>query len=508
MNFHLPSLPQPADQRLAAVFRPGQTCWRMARADRVAVLAENDRYFACLAEALAQARRSILILGWQFDPRTRLTPDAGQAEARKSTIGHLLRRQVRERPELEVKLLIWQSPTPVALSQDFYPQLGRRWFDDHGQIRLVLDIPRPLGACHHQKVIVIDDRLAFCGGGDVSVDRWDNAFHDDDQPLRRRPNGTVYPARHETMLMVDGEAARALGDLARDRWQAATGETLAPVLASSASDPWPASARVDFSQTDIAIARTEPAWRGRAGVRESEALHLAAIEAARRLIYFENQYVTSPLLAAALGRRLEEADGPEVVIVTTAKSPSWFDRATMDPARSALIERLAQHDPHGRLSVWTPYSAGGRPIIVHAKVAIIDDSLLRVGSANLNNRSCGFDTECDLALVRPEGEGRIRAFRHEMLAHFIGCSPAAFAEAEAATPTVAQAIDRLNGAGRMRRLSGQAAGPLSRMMADFQLGDPFTPQDSWRPWRRRRLARLVRDQSSGPDRPKSITSGR
>ncbi len=35
--------------------------------------------------------------------------------------------------------------------------------------------------------------------------------------------------------------------------------------------------------------------------------------------------------------------------------------------------------------------------MVHSKVMIVDDGFLRVGSANLNNRSMGADTECDLA---------------------------------------------------------------------------------------------------------------
>src|SRR5690606_27720400 len=140
-------------------------------------------------------------------------------------------------------------------------------------------------------------------------------------------------------------------------------------------------------------ARTEPARRERSAVRENEALHLDGIRRARRLIYFENQYFTSPLIAAALAERLREPEGPEVVLVTTGSSPSWFDRTTMDTARSEVLYRLEEADVHGRFTAFAPHTAGGKRIIVHAKVSIYDDEVLRIGSTNLNNRSLGFDTE-------------------------------------------------------------------------------------------------------------------
>ena len=35
---------------------------------------------------------------------------------------------------------------------------------------------------------------------------------------------------------------------------------------------------------------------------------------------------------------------------------------------------------------------------VHAKLCIVDDELVRIGSANLCNRSMGLDAECDVTV--------------------------------------------------------------------------------------------------------------
>src|SRR5690606_137986 len=98
------------------------------------------------------------------------------------------------------------------------------------------------------------------------------------------------------------------------------------------------------------IARTEPRVRGRPEVRENEALHLESIRRAKRLIYLENQYFTSPIIAAALAERLAEPDGPEIVLISTGRSPSWFDGLTMDTARAEVLYRLEQADAYNRFS--------------------------------------------------------------------------------------------------------------------------------------------------------------
>ena len=475
-----------------ALLTPGDTSWRMERARRVGVLMENGAYFTALASSLAKAQRSVVILGWQFDPRTRLDPETAVGD-KHAEIGHMLRMLVNTRPDLDVRLLIWKSPLMIAASQGFYPHKAQAWFRKR-MVEFRLDSPGPIGACHHQKVIVIDDAVAFCGGGDISVDRWDSEAHMDGDPRRALPSGRIAAPRHETMCVVDGPAALALGDLARERWFRSTWER--PLPTPVEGDPWPDGVPVDFRDTPVAIARTEPAYNGRHEVRENERLHLEAIRQAKRLIYMENQYFTSPVIARALAERLAERGGPEVVLVTTGKSPSWFDSMTMDTARAEVLFRLEHADCQNRFYAFSPNTPAGERIIVHAKVTIVDDRILRIGSTNLNNRSLGFDTECDLAIAPDDAAGRqaIRRFRHRTIGHFIGIAPEAFEAAEAVMGSTGAAIQTFD-SGRMTVLGATPPSLIQRTIAEFQLGDPTSPQDSMRPWKRRN--RSQRSQAAG-----------
>jgi phosphatidylserine/phosphatidylglycerophosphate/cardiolipin synthase-like enzyme len=468
---------------------PGITCWRMARTDRLGVLMDSAAYFAAIKAAMLKAQRSIHLLGWAFDPATRLTPDE---DGHGVAAGPFLRDVACARPDLDVRVLIWKSALPIAASQHFFPHRARKCFKDT-PVHFRLDASVPMGACHHQKVLVIDDALAFCGGGDIGVDRWDSQSHKDDEPRRTMPWGERHGPRHEVMAMVDGPAAAAFGALFRERWRRDCGQAPPEPQADPAEDLWPDFVEPEFENIQIAIARTEPNWRDRGEVREIERLHLEAIAGARRLIYLENQYVTSPLVAEALARRLAEPDGPEVVIISTAAAPSWFDRMTMDGTRSHFLQTLLAADRYGRFSAFCPHTRKGKTIIVHSKVAIIDDRLLRIGSANLNNRSMGFDTECDLMAdlgETAEGSPERAAVAHvraRLIGHFLGRQASDFAHAYGRTGSVARAIEALDD-GPVRRLLPLRPKPLSpfgQLVATYHLGDPVQPADSWRPWRRK-----------------------
>ncbi|MBC7668199.1 MAG: hypothetical protein H7236_07020 [Gemmatimonadaceae bacterium] len=219
----------------------------------------------------------------------------------------------------------------------------------------MLDGRPPVGACHHQKMIVVDDALAFCGGGDIGPDRWDTPQHLGDGPRREktRRDNKDFDSRHEVMGLVDGEAAANLGELFRDRWRRATGETLQPCPPVK-SPRWPGPIPPAFHDITAGISRTGAAWKNYPQVRENEALHIASIRAAKACIYMENQYFTSPLIAAELAKRLKEAEGPEVILVSTEHSPSYFDQLTMDKTRLVFIQTLTSADRHGRLRVYSP----------------------------------------------------------------------------------------------------------------------------------------------------------
>ncbi len=498
------------DER-ASVLKPGQNCWRVETADRLALFIDNDEAFDALKPLLLAARRSIWILAWVFDPLTRLDPDRvkkSRDPEHADRIGLILRRQAALNPALDVRILTWDMPFPIAAAQMFGPQRGAAFFAG-SRVKYHLDNTLPASACHHQKVVVIDGATALLSGGDIGVDRWDTCEHLDDNPIRRLPTGRHYPARHEVAMLVDGRAAQALGDLFIDRWRNATGEALSAPQRPDET-PWPEGLLPDLRRASVAISRTQAAWKHLPEITESLMLHLAGIRAAKTLIYLENQYLTSPIIVEALAERLAEPDGPEIVTVGPARSPSYFDQITMDSARTSAINRLRSVDVNKRFSAFSAHTPKGGPIIVHSKVAIMDDWMLRVGSANLNNRSIGLDTECDLAFeAKDEHDSQvIRAFLGRLIGHFINRDAVdvlAAMDSEGGLAAAIHALDVKGGPPRrlqpvpVRHLTG-----VQQFIADWNLGDAISPDDAWRPWGRRErlrrdLERLAKPPPSLPD---------
>jgi phosphatidylserine/phosphatidylglycerophosphate/cardiolipin synthase-like enzyme len=471
----------------ASILQPGATCWRIERAHRASFLVDGQDYFGAVRLALANAQRSVLLLGWSFDPRTRLQPDGIERGHDADGIGEVLLELAKARPGIDIRVLIWKSALPIAASQEFFPHRARAWFADTA-VRFRLDDATPLAGCHHQKVVVVDDAVGFCGGADFGVDRWDSPAHLDTDARRLDPTFSVHPPRHEVGMMVDGDAARALGDLVRERWRRATDETLAPPPATD-GDAWPAAIKPDMADVDIAIARTEPAWAGRPLVDEWRRLTLAAIASARRTLYLENQYFTSPVIAEAVARRLAEPEGPEVVFISAERSPSWFDRLTMDRTRTLVLRRLQRADVFGRFRAYHADTSRGRPIIIHAKLAITDDTLARIGSANLNNRSCELDTECELAIEASDDitAVAIARLRDRLVGHYLGRSAQDVATAIDRHGGLIGAIEALNRHGRLKPITPLRMGAFTSLVAAYHLGDPLGVYDAWRPWRRKSI---------------------
>ena len=466
------------------LFEPGRTCWRIEQAERAALLVDNQAYYAALFAALNAAKRSILILGWAFDPRTRLSPDGSEGPSDPDEVGRILIGLCQAKPGLKVHILVWKSTLGINGRQDFRGHRAKRWFAKTAvQFREAHDVP--FGASHHQKIVVIDDRLAFCGGGDIVTDRWDSLSHLDLDPRRILPDRARYPARHEVMMMVEGGIASALSALFRTRWEDATGEKL--VLAGPASvSLWPASVSPQFADVKVAIARTQPGWKRRPLVDEIRQLTVSCIASAQRVIYLENQYFACAAVADALAARLAEPNGPEVLLILSGHAPSWFDQLTMDHARNPLIRRLRAADTYGRFRALSPRTSKGTGIIVHSKVGVFDDRVMRVGSANLNNRSEGFDTECDLAIEANNAAARrsIVRLRDVLLSHYLACSPAVFAEARIAEGGLVAAIDRLNRRGRLAQITTGKVTRWEILVGRQHLGDPGDVKESWRPRRR------------------------
>ena len=461
------------------VLQEDQTCWRVAECTRAKVLIDAAAYFAALRRALLEARRSVFILGWDIDSRTRLVgPGGDKDDDLPELLGPFLSELVERRPELKIHMLLWDYSMLYALEREPLPAVTLDW-NTPPQISVCLDDVLPVGASHHQKVVVIDDALAFCGGIDLTIRRWDTPDHAMNNPERRDPGGADYRPFHDIQMMVDGEAARALAELVRRRWERAACET--PLDMAPEEDSWPEGFEPDFTDTRVGLARTLPEYDGEPEVREVEALFLRSIAAARREIYIENQFLTTESVCGALIGQLEEEPRLEVLIVAPNVHQSWLEERSMNAGRRRFMERLRQAGVGDRVKLvypTLPDDDTGEGVMVHAKLMIVDDRLLRVGSANLNNRSMGMDTECDLALEARNAEERsaISALRSRLLAEHLGLDTQ---EIEEKLATEGSLFSLVEGCAEQTRslqpidLSGAPDDELSRTVG--QIADPERP---------------------------------
>ena len=333
------------------ILAEGRNCWRKRRADRASFLVDAATYFEALAAALEKAQSSILIVGWDIESRIELFPHRN-GTGPSPRLGDFLNRVVARRRGLWAHVLVWDFALLFALEREPHLLFKTGW-RRHRRVRFHMDGEHPLGASHHQKIVVVDDKIAFAGGIDLTKARWDTPEHLPEDPRRRDPLGLPYGPFHDVQMLVDGEAAQSLGDLARERWRLATGRDVPPPKASEA-DPWPAGVRPDLTAVDVAIARTEPEYKGREAVREVEQLYRDSIEASRKWVYMENQYLTSKAIEESLASSLRRTQGPEVVIVLPKKCTGWLQEHVMGSLRSRVLRRLREADAYGRFRAYFP----------------------------------------------------------------------------------------------------------------------------------------------------------
>ncbi|MEE4377618.1 MAG: phospholipase D-like domain-containing protein [Candidatus Competibacteraceae bacterium] len=459
------------------MFEQANNCWQIADAKRVSVLVDGAAYFAAFRETVKQAQHSVLIVGWDIDSRTRLlrcpVPDDLPVE-----LGAFLDAVVERRPTLQVYLLSWDFAALYLQEREWFARFKLQW-RTHERFHFALDSTHAVAGSHHQKIVVVDDAVAFVGGLDLTKRRWDTPARRADDPRRTDTEGERYPPFHDLQMMVDGEAAAALGRLLRKRWQQATGEQLSAPAAVT-SDPWPNSSNPIIHNANVAIARTEPGDDDKPAVREVEQLYLDMIATARETIYIENQYLTSHVVGAALCDCLQTADGPEVLMVLPMQTSGWLEQVTMDVLRARLLEKLTAADTHGRLRIYYPIvpELTDACVNVHAKLMIVDDRVLRIGSANLSNRSMGLDTECDLAIEAHTDEHRvaIKQFRNQLLSQHLGVEPAVVSRAIAGQRSLIAAVESLRGGERtLQELDGQVSAALDNTVPAAAVIDPEQP---------------------------------
>jgi phosphatidylserine/phosphatidylglycerophosphate/cardiolipin synthase-like enzyme len=460
--------------------------WCHAKATRAHPVIDAADYFEIIQAAMMNARHRIMLIGWDFDTRIDLTRSRRKKGDPPKRLGDFILWLADRTPGLEIKLLKWNIGALKMLGRGSTIVDVAKWAM-HSQIQFKLDGAHPVGCSHHQKIVIIDDKMAACGGIDMTADRWDTSDHLDGDVRRKRPNGKLYGPWHDCTMLVEGEAAAALANLSRARWELAGGDPLEPCPADAAS-PWPEFLEAEYQYVEMGIARTRAEYENAGEIREIQHLFLEQIAKAKTFIYAENQYFASPRIADAIAKRMDEPNPPEIVIVGPETADGWLEQKAMDSARAQLVRAIGEHDKESRFSLYFPKTRDGESIYVHAKLMIVDDRILRIGSANMNNRSLGLDSECDIFIDcdRRGNESachNIKALRASLLAEHIGLSPEKVAQLLQSGMSMREIIESAKGNGPwLKRLELPELDDAEKAIAENAILDPENPHEMFEPF--------------------------
>jgi phospholipase D1/2 len=460
------------------ILKEGNNCWHKKHADQVALLIDGENYFGALHACIQRAKHTVYILSWDIDSRMQLVRNSDQVQDLPVELGAFISEVLNRNPDLHVYILNWDWAMVYTMEREWLPMYKPAW-KSQDRLHFKLDGECPIGASQHQKVVVIDDEIAFSGGFDIGKSRWDSSEHKAKESRRIDPDGHHYPPFHDVQMMVQGEVAAALGELARERWLKATGEKLNKPSQKIVS-AWPDYIEPWFKDIEVGISRTMPQYKDQQEIREIEQLYIDSLKAAENLIYMENQYFTSWKIADLLTERLQEKDGPDIVLVLPLMTGGWLEQATMDVLRFRVACKLKEADKHNRLRLCYPHrdELGDSYISVHAKITVIDDCLMRVGSANLSNRSMGFDSECDLVIEAETDEHKatVSRFRERLLTEHFGMTADELRQNLSQEGSLIRLIDaRQENSHTLRELDCSVSDYANQMLPDSAIVDPERP---------------------------------
>ena len=361
----------------------GHDLWVPGRAPRrgnaIDVLIDGEQALGAIADAIEGATSHVHIAGWHLTPEFRLRRTAGSP-----TVQELLG-DVAER--VDVRVLLWAGPPmPMFRPTRSMMKAARRQLTEGTNVRCALDARERTLHCHHEKIVIVDGEVAFVGGidlSDLSADRWDRTQHE--------PRGST--GWHDVATRLRGPIVADVAEHFRSRWEEVTHEILAEAV-----PPAPAG------EVEMQLLRTVPEKvyrfvpRGEFGILDG---YLRALRSATDFIYLENQFLWSTEIAEILAEKLRRPPRPDfrIVLLLPARPSTGADTT-----RGQLGYLVDADGGAGRLLAATVNAHAGAhtdPLYVHAKVGIVDDRWLTIGSANLNEHSLFNDTEMNIVTLDP-----------------------------------------------------------------------------------------------------------
>jgi len=402
------------------------------------LLIDAEDYYRAFFKVALNAKRSIMLSGWQFDRDVELLRGS-EAEnvGHPTTLLKFLNSLCEQNPELEIWILAWDFHLVLAAERAWMQKLYFHWMTNP-RLRFRFDDNHVERGCHHQKFVIIDGQHSFLGGIDLCDHRWDNRAHDAKNPLRMS-RGEPHQPFHDIQIYMGGpEIAGCLGELFKCRWERAGGDPMTHDIHQAIHEEhhFRPENLLALPAAEVTISRTDPnaSPTGPRPCAEIRLLYVDAIRAAERLVYLETQYFSSHDIAEAFAARMRDTSrGPlEIVMILNMRGETLKEQAAVGLAQAQILGRLrdiARETGH-RLGLFytMPHCSAGEQAehgtFIHSKIMIVDDRFLTIGSANLTNRSMAVDTELN-ASVESEQEDdalslAIRHVRATLLAEHTG----------------------------------------------------------------------------------------
>ncbi|MGK5083945.1 phospholipase D-like domain-containing protein [Bdellovibrionota bacterium FG-1] len=374
---------------------------------------EAGPYFDRLSTLLEDATDYAILVGWQIDSRLTIAipGKSGQTETLKEKIIRLC----EMKPHFQFYILMWDHAYFYVLEREHWQ--GRIWEDIHPRVHFIFDNRHPFGGSHHEKICLIDGKVALCGGVDLCDDRWDSPDHLYQDPRRSLDHkAEKYGPYHDLSVQVTGPVCADLQSHVATRWQALSNipfpqPPITPPFAKESQN----TVYVSRTQSNIDPYGTHPIL-----VREIEFLFRDLIRSAQYRVILEGQYFWSKGICDLLCAKIQAMRSKpfELYLILSDLAKVKTLTCLMDPYQRRLLDRLqtAARNTSVRLIIGhpqvlspDPVTQPPRPIYIHSKLIIIDDRFLSIGSANFASRALRIDTEIHLTL-----EAKTDAQRHHV----------------------------------------------------------------------------------------------
>jgi phospholipase D1/2 len=417
---------------MSQVLKVGRNCWDIAPADETGLLIDGCDYYRAFYRASRTAQHYILICGWQFDSDVSLLRDGGAEEGDDVRLLSFLNGLCKKNGDLRIYILAWNFHPVYGLEREWLQKWYFNWTTNE-RLKFCFDSCHCFGASHHQKFAVVDGAVAFLGGLDLCSGRWDDRAHCSANPKRINSDQNTYGPFHDIQSYHTGPVAEKLAELFKERWSLICGDEL-NLAPASRKTPVDFAGHLPIASDRVGISRTQAKTDDgkQESIQEIRQLFVDAIDSAESVIYVENQYFSSNAIFGALSKRMRTGGRArlQIVLVLAKDATAFVEKVSIGVLQAKIIRLLKKVAAETGHSLGVYYSAceAGEgqemPTYIHSKLILVDDRFLSVGSANMNNRSMGLDTEVNVTWEAAPDQSplveSIRQIRADLLAEHIG----------------------------------------------------------------------------------------